>query len=430
MRRTLFMVCLAAVLVNACGAATPADTASKILVPDHSTAFSAAVDEIVNAEILENGIPSVTVAVVDKGCLVHSGAYGLERVSPDTVANVSTAYLLDSLTKQFTAAAVMLLVQQGKLDLDVPIKTYVSYAPSSWDKITLRHLLNHTSGLPRDSKWGYSSVRDQAEHPDSVLKHFIFNQALATEAGDKYRYSNAGYVALGAIVGKVSGVPLYAFLQQHVFRPLDMTNTAVNDRGGAPRHGARGYDYDATKNTWTQHEEGYQPLAAGALQSTVGDLVKWDIALRSTSILSEKSKQQMWTPAALSDKTPVNYGLGWAIAELQNKQKVVWHSGGGWGFNSAFLRFVDTGVTVIVLTNRQSDKDGPDHATEMAQAIAAAFNPALNMLPAPPAPTCQSSSISPLQTTVDCYPDPRQAKTETPSENSEKQVNSNRLIPE
>jgi D-alanyl-D-alanine carboxypeptidase len=427
---TIGLFCLQGTPINAASGAPAASGDDQILVPDHSTAFSAAVDEIVNSEILTDDIPSVAVAVLENGRLLHAGAYGLERVNPETVAKVSTAYLLDSLTKQFTATGIMLLVQEGKLKLDEPIKAYVPYAPKSWDKVTLRHLLNHTSGLPRDPKWGYPSIKEQTNHPDRVLKHSILNQPLIFEPGDKYRYSNAGYVALGAILEKVSGESYVAFLQNHIFQPLDMSSTTIDYRGGALVPGARGYDYDSTKNRWTPHDESYQPLAAGAIQSTVGDLAKWDAALRSTKFLSEASKKQMWTSGTLNDKTPINYGLGWAITRLDNKQNVVWHNGGGWGFDSAFFRFLDAGVTVVVLTNLQFDKDGPDRAVRLAQSIAAAYNPALNMLDASQLSSCTSNGAPQSTTSTSCLPASSAAAPGSNSESGEPQTKPDKLIPE
>jgi D-alanyl-D-alanine carboxypeptidase len=375
----LLLPCLIAVECMSAGAATPPTPDDRILVPSRSTAFSAAVDEIVNTQILSLNIPSVTVAVMKDGVIVHQGAYGLERVAPDAVTTVSTPYLLDSLTKQFTAAAIMILVQQGKLKLDQPIKTYVPYAPKSWDKVTLRHLLTHTSGLPHDPKWGYPSIQKQASNPDDVLKHHVFNQPLKSDPGDKYAYSNTGYAALGAIVEKVSGQTYPMFLENNIFKPLGMKSTVIHWESGSLRKAARGYLYDSGKKQWSPDYEEDQPLTAGGLQSTVLDLAKWDAALRTDKVLTAASKKEMWTSFVLNDKDPSGYGFGWAVGKLSNKQKVIWHSGGGWGFDTAFFRFLDAGVTVVVLTNLQFETDGPDHAVQLAQSIATAYDPALNM---------------------------------------------------
>jgi D-alanyl-D-alanine carboxypeptidase len=273
----------------------------------------------------------------------------------------------------------MILVQQGKLKLDQPIKIYVPFAPKTWDKVTLRHLLTHTSGLPHDPKWGYPSIRQQASNPDDVLKHHVFHEQLKSDPGEKYAYSNTGYVALGAIVEKVSGQTYPVFLENNIFKPLGMMSTVIHWERASLRRSAHGYLYDSGKKHWSPDYEEDQSLAAGGLQSTVLDLAKWDAALRTDKILTAASKKEMWTSFVLSDKSPSGYGFGWAVGKLSDKQKVIWHSGGGWGFDTAFFRFLDAGLTVVVLTNLQFETDGPDHAVQLAQSIAAAYDPALKM---------------------------------------------------
>lgn len=360
--------------------------------PAYTSAFSATIDKLVETTMLKLKIPSVTVAVVHNGSLLHSGAYGLEHIKPDVVTSASTVYLLDSLTKQFTATAIMLLVQDGKLNLDAPVKTYVSYAPPKWNSITLRHLLTHSSGLPRDPQWGYPTVRDQDEDPDRLLKRHILNQKLQSTPGAKEAYSNAGYAALGAILSKVSGVSYSQFLYERIFHPLGMTSTGLNYSGAIVKRGARGYDFDSTKKEWRLNIDANQPMAAGAIQSNLLDLVKWDAALNGNCILTEASKREMWQSYKLTSGKSADYGFGWVPAQA-NSQPVVWHNGGGWGFNTAFYRFLSPRLTVLVLSNLQVEDKGTDHASELAQQIALAYSPDLGVTASTrPANTSSASS--------------------------------------
>ena len=374
----------------ACGtqlraAAEDADTTRTALTPQYTTTFSAAVDKIVTTAILNLKIPSVTVAVAHRGVLLHTGAYGLEHVKPDVVPVPSTVYLLDSMTKQFTAAGIMLLVQDGKLDIDKPVKTYIPYAPRSWDQITVRHLLTHTSGLPHDPQWGYPSVRSQDSNPDRLLKHHIFNQHLKFAPGQRYAYSNTGYATLGAIISKVSGKSYSQFMSERIFQPLEMTSTGIDFSGADVKKGARGYNYVEAKKEWALNADTNQPMAAGAIQSNVLDLAKWDAALNGNSILTAASKAEMWKSYKLKSGHDSDYGFGWATGSVKG-QPAIWHNGGGWGFNSGFYRFLDSGLTVIVLTNLEFEPKGMSHADLLAQEIAAAYSPDLDMLSGAAAP--------------------------------------------
>lgn len=365
-------------MLPSAGAAEKRGKSAPAMMPTYSTAFSAAVDEIVNTTMLNLKIPSVTVAVAHNGVLLHTGAYGLAQVKTNETPTTQTTYLLDSMTKQFTAAAIMLLVQDGKLDLDKPVKTYVPYAPKVWDTTTIRHLLTHTAGLPHDPQWGYPSVKSQDGNPDRLLKHFIFNQTILSAPGQKYAYSNTGYAALGAIVAKVSGVRYSQFMRQRIFLPLQMNNTGICYSGGDVKHGARGYNYVSDKKQWSVNTDSYQPLAAGAIESNVLDLAKWDAALNGSTILTEASKQEMWKSFKLTSGQMSDYGFGW-VPDTVNGQPMVFHNGGGWGFNNGFYRFLGSGLTVIVLTNLNLEDTGVTHADQLARSIAAAYSPDLDM---------------------------------------------------
>lgn len=406
--QTSVILCLA----SAAGpllAAEKTDRTQPLLTPTYSTAFSAAVDEIVNTTILKLKIPSVTVAVAHNGVMLHTGAYGLSHVKADVVPTPATIYLLDSMTKQFTAAGIMLLVQDGKLDIDKPVKTYIPYAPPRWDRITLRHLLTHTSGLPHDPQWGYPSVKSQDEDPDRLLKHHIFNARLKTVPGQKYAYSNTGYACLGAIISKVSGMPYSHFMNERIFLPLKMTSTAISFSGGDVKHGARGYNYISAKKEWSLNADANQPLAAGAIESTVLDLAKWDAALNGNTILTAASKQEMWKSYKLNSGQMSNYGFGW-VPETVNGEPLVWHNGGGWGFNNAFYRYLGQGLTVIVLTNLEFEASGTSHADQLAQDIAAAYSPDLAMDNANGSDSKKPSDAGDTSGTSNKKDDPKAAK--------------------
>jgi D-alanyl-D-alanine carboxypeptidase len=336
------------------------------VTPDH-------VDAFVEAEMARRHIPGLSLAVVKAGTIVKAKGYGLadvkrgERVTPETVFRIA------SVSKQFVAAGIMLLAQDGKLAIDDPVSKHLPRPPSSWDSITLRHLLTHTSGMPRESP-AYMGSKVLA---DSVILQSAYGQALLFPPGTSWTYSNLGYFVLADVISRTSGTRWDEFLTQRVFAPQGMTSTRTRMPLSPAR--ARGYFW---------HDKGFLRKAgytiagnslivrpSGGYYSTALDLANWDAALYRDDVLPRASREAMWTPVRLTTGTPHRYGFGWFVDVVDGHRRVS-HSGGVSGFSSQVTRFVDDSLTVIVLTNKEGEGlDG------VADQIARAFVPALRPKP-------------------------------------------------
>ena len=252
-----------------------------------------------------------------------------------------------SMGKQFTATAVMILVEEGRLSLDDKISKYFVDAPESWQNITVRHLLTHTSGMgeyPPD----LDLRRDLTE--DEYLA-IIKSVPLAYATGAKWDYSNLGYVALGILIRKITGKFYGDFLAERVFHPLSMTTTRVISEADIVSNRAAGYRLAGGK---LKNQEWVSPstntTADGSLYFTVLDLAKWDAALYTDKPLKQSSLAQMWTPVRLDDGTRKAYGFGWHTDDIHH-HRIVFHGGAWQGFKSFIVRFPDDKMTIIVFAN-------------------------------------------------------------------------------
>src|SRR5262245_7620456 len=332
-----------------------------------------AVDQTVRSEMAARHIPGVSLAIVKDGALARTAAYGRMRLSPDEAAAPATIYKLDSVTKQFTASGIMLLVQAGQVGLDDPVRSHLPGAPPAWDPITIRNLLTHTSGLAHDPPSGYPPVAVQNAHPGAMLARLFQMQPLFSP-GTRYAYSNAGYSALACVIQLVAQQPYLRFMRERIFDPAGMSNTWLDFMRRPDAARATGYFWDWSG--WTASRARTTTMGAGGIQSHVFDLARWDAALRADAILTAESKRAMWSPFRLADGRWHPYGFAWAIRELPGG-KVVFHNGAGDGFNNAFYRFLDARLTVIVLTNLNPNRERGSHADHLARQIAALENPAL-----------------------------------------------------
>jgi CubicO group peptidase (beta-lactamase class C family) len=255
-----------------------------------------------------------------------------------------------SVGKQFTAAEILLLVQDGTLALEDPISKYLRDAPEEWSKITVRHLLTHTSGIPdygEDSTW-LDSRRDYSE--DELLR-VISAHPLLRQPGEEWIYSNAGYTLLGMIIRTVTGEHWGEFLKKRVFGPLGMETARVISEEDLVPNRAAGYrlvDGELKNQEWVAPS--LNTVAEGSLYFTVLDLAKWDAALDREDLLSKASKEQMWSAVRLNDGSTASHGLGWFLQEEPGRRAM--ECDGAWqGFRSYIGRFPDASLTVIVLAN-------------------------------------------------------------------------------
>ncbi|AIE86447.1 penicillin-binding protein [Fimbriimonas ginsengisoli Gsoil 348] len=340
-------------------------------------------------ELVKSHTPGASVAVVRYGKIVVAEGYGFANVELHVPATADTVYGLLSVSKQFTSAAVLLLEREGKLRLDEPIGTYLPGSPEAWKAVTVRHLLNHTSGIP-----DYTDVHPFFEEialgrtPDELLKP-VREAPLMFSPGSKWRYSNSNYYLLGQIVERLGGKPWSEFLKERIFRPAGMGATRDNVPTDVVPNRSAGYHWlDENAARLPAFVTGYhgrvnvlqnaiyihpsKMWAAGSLLSTVRDLAKWQIALDKGQILPHETVAAMEKAASLRDGTFAPYGIGNELMTV-GKHRVAGHQGGGMAFNSTVLRFPDDHLSVIVLANQTS---APSRT--LAMRIAALYLPDLD----------------------------------------------------
>lgn len=293
-----------------------------------------------------------SVLVAEKGKVIYAKGFGMANMEWAIPNQPDTKFRIGSVTKQFTAALILQLVEAGKIKLDGKITDYLSdYRKDTGDKITVHQLLNHTSGIPSYTSQAnfFAEVsRDPSSVTDFVKKHA--SGELEFEPGTKFNYNNSGYFLLGAIIEKVTGKSYESVLKTRIFEPLGMTNSGYDNHAPLLQKRAAGYEKTPAGFVNAAYLDMSLPYAAGSLYSTVEDLYKWDQSLYGDKILSAASKKLMFTPG-LS-----NYGYGFGISDqpigkTSEKTKVIQHGGGINGFNSLLTRLIDKQQTIILLDN-------------------------------------------------------------------------------
>jgi D-alanyl-D-alanine carboxypeptidase len=332
------------------------------------------VDAYLRAERAVRHIPGVSVAVVRKGKIVLAKGYGLANVELAVPATESSVYQMASVTKQFTATAIMMLVEEGNLTLDATIAAVLPDLPAAWGEVTVRQLLTHTSGIK-----SYTSVPDLEQQwrldysRDQILQRVA--EAPADFApGEKMLYNNTGYYLLGLMIEKGSGRSYAEFLNERIFQPLGMAATRVNDLTDIVSQRATGYAWTNGQLRNAVSCSPSWPYAAGALLSTVTDMAKWDAAVGTERLLTQESWQEMWKPTRLNDGSTTPYGFGWGIGTYRG-HGCIEHGGGIPGFSTYTLRFPAAQLTVVLLTNRGGVDTGA-----LARGIAAFYLPAAKPL--------------------------------------------------
>jgi CubicO group peptidase (beta-lactamase class C family) len=267
--------------------------------------------------------------------------------------------------KQFTATAVMMLVEKGKIGLDDPLTKYFSDAPATWNNVTVRELLSHTGGFG-DYPKSFNFRKDWTE--DELLK-MVEGIPFAYPPGTKWAYSNLGYLTLGIVIHKVTGEFYGDFLQERIFRPLGMTTTRIISEEDIVPNRSAGYRLvkgELKNQEWVSPK--LNTTADGSLYFSILDLSKWDAALYTEKLLKHSSLEQMWTVAKLNNGQPNSdgYGFGWSI-ENKKGHKVIGHGGSWQGFRTRISRYVDDKLTVVVLLNLAEGEPGPisDRVAEM-----------------------------------------------------------------
>jgi CubicO group peptidase (beta-lactamase class C family) len=307
------------------------------------------VDQYIRGEMSNRKIPGLALLVVRDGKIVKQQGYGMANVELQAPVKPETLFQSGSMGKQFTATAVMMLVEEGKVGLDDPLTKYFPDAPASWNQVKVRHLLSHTGGFG-DYPKNFDFRKDYTEN--ELLK-IVEGISLAFEPGTKWSYSNLGYLTLGVLIHKVTGQFYGDFLQERIFKPLGMSTTRIINEADIIPNRSSGYELVKEQ---LKNQEWVSPTlnttADGSLYFPIVDLAKWDAALNERKLLKASSYESMWTPVKLNDGQPNKdgYGFGWFVHDVRG-HRVIEHAGAWQGFTTNISRYVNDKMTIVVLTN-------------------------------------------------------------------------------
>ena len=316
------------------------------------------VDAFVKASMERESIPGVSIAVIKDGKPFIVKGYGLANVEHNVAVKPETIFQSGSVGKQFTAFAVMILVEEGKIGHDDPLSKYIADVPNSWKPLTIRRLLTHTSGLG-DYPTNFDLQKDGTE--EKIFKE-LQKMSPTFKQGDKWEYSNVAYVTLGVLIRKVTGRFYGDFLRERVFQPLGMVSTRIISEADIVPNRAAGYRLlkgELKNQEWVAPS--LNTTADGSLYTNALDLIRWDEALRAGRILKKRSYDEIWSPVKLNNGSSHPYGFGWELSNINGK-RLVEHGGSWQGFKTHIARYVDHKLTVIVFANlAQANQDQIAH---------------------------------------------------------------------
>jgi CubicO group peptidase (beta-lactamase class C family) len=321
------------------------------------TAAKSSVDAVarsVRAEMEQQHIPGLALLVSRNGIPVRSEGYGLSNVELNVPVTPQSIFQSGSVGKQFTATAVLMLAEAGKIRLDDALTQYFPQGPEWWKRVTVRELLSHTAGFtdyPKDFDYRKDYTEDQ-------LLTIVEAIPPAYPPGTRWSYSNMGFLTLGILIHRVTGEFYGDFLQQRIFKPLNMSTARIINEADIIPNRSAGYrlvEGQLKNQEWVA--PALNTTADGSLYFSILDLVKWDAALYTETLLKRSSLHKMWTVAPLLDGKPNSghYGFGWFVQE-KHGHRVVEHEGQWQGFETQISRYIDDGLTVVVLTNLGSAK--------------------------------------------------------------------------
>jgi CubicO group peptidase (beta-lactamase class C family) len=353
---------------------------SRPVAPQNSASLNGKVDALVRGEMQRQRIPGLSLGVFRDGKIVKAEGYGMADLEWDVPVKPDTLFQSGSVGKQFTATAIMMLVEEGKVGLDDSVQKYFPDAPESWKSIRIRNLLTHTSGLAEYE----SDERGKPDGPfylrldftEAQLYRKITELPIDLKPGEQWSYRNTNYVLLGFLIHRVTGKFYGDFLKERIFAPLGMTNTRIISDADIIPHRASGYeivDGQLKNQEWVSPT--FNSTADGALYFNIPDLEKWDAALYTEKLLKRTSLDEMWTPVTLEGGKHYPYGFAWRIGE-PNGHRLLEHGGAWQGFTTAICRYVKDRVTVVVLTNLDSAHSDP---TRIAHEVARLYVPDLKL---------------------------------------------------
>ena len=360
---SLLCVCVVLLALSSSGAQTD-------LAPD----LRANIDDIAHQVLATTGVPSASVAVVKDGKIAYVQAYGNARLDPQTSASPGMRYSIGSISKQFTAAAILMLAEEGKLSLDDPVSKYVS-GLTRGQEVTIRELLSHMSSY--QDYWPQDYVMPmmlKPVTPEEILDRWA-RIPLDFDPGTKWQYSNTNYVIAGVTVEKVSGMPLWTFLGKRVFTPLGMSGVTDTNEKALPATDPGGYFRYALGPLHPAPKEGKGWMfAAGELAMTAQDLAKWDISMIDQTVLKPASYKEMETVALMKNGAPTRYGLGVEVSVV-NGHRVLEHGGEVSGFTAENIVMPDDKMAIVVLTNQDAAEAASQIGTQVRTMLLKSLNP-------------------------------------------------------
>ena len=309
---------------------------------------ASAIDSLM--QTYQGEVPGASVLVMKDGAVIAK-SYGLADLEQRIAVTPATNFRLASVTKQFTATAIMILEERGLLEYDDRISRFLPSLPAATEGITVRHLLTHTSGLVDYEDLMPEGATEQIDDAN-VLQLLEKENRTDFVSGSSYQYSNSGYALLALIVERISGRPFATFLRDEIFQPLEMTGSvAFEDGVSTVRSRAFGHTFRDGIFERTDQSTTSAVLGDGGIYSSINDLAKWEMALTSARAVSARSLQLAWTPATRTDQPNVEYGFGWRVSDHRGN-RMLWHSGETRGFRNVMMRFPEKRLMVAVLTNR------------------------------------------------------------------------------
>ena len=332
--------------------------------------FAQNLDKQYDALLQENyntGNPGVAALVYKDGEVLYRKAFGMANLELGIPMTPDNVFEIGSITKQFTAVSILLLMEKGKLGLEDEITKYLPEYPTHGKTITVHHLLNHTSGIKSYTNMkSFMALARQDMSPTEIIDHFK-NEPMEFDPGEKWNYNNSGYIILGHIIEKISGKPYAEFITENIFQPLKMENSYYGSQSKLIKNRASGYSptEDGFKNA--DYLSLTLPYAAGSLMSTVDDMVKWHEAIHDNTLITAESKALAFTNTALNNGEPTNYGYGWQVNAIHGTPSIE-HGGGIFGYVTQGVYVPSENTYVIVLTNR--DGASPQDATIKMAALA------------------------------------------------------------
>ena len=311
--------------------------------------------------------PGASFLISRNGEIIYEKAFGLANLELNVPMQTENVFEIGSITKQFTAISILMLVEKGELNLDDEITRFIPDYPTNGHKITVHHLLTHTSGIKSYTRIKALNKISKQDLTPLELIDFFKNEPIDFAPGEKFKYNNSGYIILGYIIEKISGQTFGNFVEQHIFKKLGMTASQYASRREVIQKRASGY----------HNKEGYinkrdisytLPYSAGSLMSTTGDMFKWQEAIKNNLLISKETNDKVFTDYTLNNGEPMNYGYGWYI-RTRNEISVREHGGHIFGFKSMGVYLPNQDIYVIGLNN--CDCNSPTKITrEIAEIVA------------------------------------------------------------